>query len=58
MVGWIIVLRPNGDCIEYMRETIDYTITIIPLTIIPLTMEIFSTCHTDFVVFVLPEPVY
>jgi hypothetical protein len=26
-----------GLYIEYMRETIDYTITIIPLTTIPLT---------------------
>jgi hypothetical protein len=28
--------------IEYMRETLDYNITIIPLTIIPLTYCIYQ----------------
>jgi hypothetical protein len=31
------VLRPNGDYIEYKRETLNYNITIILFTIIPLT---------------------
>jgi hypothetical protein len=30
---WMIILRPNEDYnIEYMRETLDYNITLIPLT--------------------------
>jgi hypothetical protein len=31
------ILAQWGLYIGYMRETLDYTITIIPLTIIPLT---------------------
>jgi hypothetical protein len=34
----MIILRPNGDYIEYMRQTLDYNITLIPFTIIPLTI--------------------
>jgi hypothetical protein len=35
----MIVFKPNGNYIGYMRKTLDYTITIMSLTIIPLTVK-------------------
>jgi hypothetical protein len=46
----MIALRPNGDYIyrEYMGETLDYNITIIPLTIIPFDRIVRERMATSF----------